>query len=174
MKKLLLCLTVLLCALLMAACTAPENSHDAHPTATELPVVTEAPAWTDAPMFTDAPVPTEVPVDAEAAETPAAFLVVTVANAVYEPIPLVEPGRYTITRGEMVNTIEVTSDSIAMYFSSCDNQDCVQQGVVSLENKDKRVLQNMIICLPNEVILELYTYDELLTAISGWQGGQTE
>ena len=32
----------------------------------------------------------------------------------------------------------------------------------------------MIICLPNEVILELYTYDELIAALPGWQEGQTE
>ena len=100
-----------------------------------------------------------------------AFLVVTVGNAVYEPIPLKEPGRYTVRRGDFVNTIEVTPESIRMAESSCDNQDCVEQGVVTLDNKSQRVLQNMIICLPNEVVLELYTYDELLERLPGWLEG---
>ena len=113
----------------------------------------------------------------QAAASPAkAYLVVQVAGAMYEPIPLYEEGRYTITRGDLVNTIEVTPESIRMYESSCDNQDCVEQGIVSLENKSKRVLQNMIICLPNEVVLELYTPEELtalLLEMAGYTGEET-
>ena len=89
---------------------------------------------------------------------------VTVAGQMYEPIPLYEEGRYTITRGDYVNTIAVTPTSVWMHESTCDNQDCVEQGVVSLENYQSRVLQNMIICLPNDVMLELYT-PEALTAM---------
>ena len=33
----------------------------------------------------------------------------------------------------------------------------MQQVEVTLENRDSRVLANMIICLPNEVILEVLT-----------------
>ena len=105
-----------------------------------------------------------------------AFLVVQVAGAMYEPIPLYEAGRYTIRRGDLVNVIEVTTDSIKMHESSCDNQDCVEQGTVTLENKSKRVLQNMIICLPNEVVLELYTPEEiaqLLLSLAGYTGEET-
>lgn len=102
-----------------------------------------------------------------------AYLVVQVAGQMYEPIPLYEEGRYTVTRGDYVNTIAVTPDSVRMHESSCDNQDCVEQGVVSLENKGTRVLQNMIICLPNEVVLELYTPEELtalLLEMAGYTG----
>lgn len=161
MKKLMLFLPVLLC-LLMAGCDVQKEFPAADPT--------EAPA-------TEAP---EAAADAgeEAAEEANAhanaYLVVTVANSVYEPIPLEEAGRYTVKRGDYVNIIEVTEDSVKMAESSCDNQDCVYQGTVSLENKDGRVLQNMIICLPNEVILELYTYDELQEALPGWLEGQAE
>ena len=136
---------------------------EADPTAT--PVVTEAPSATEAPAADAAA--TEAP----AAETTAnegldslnaeAYLVVSVAGMMYEPIPLVEEGRYSIRRGDLVNVIEVTPTSIKMHESSCDNQDCVEQGTVSLENYKQRVLQNMIICLPNEVVLELYTTEEL-------------
>ena len=147
----------------------------ADPTAT--PVVTEAPSATEAPAADAAA--TEAP----AAETTAnegldslnadAYLVVSVAGMMYEPIPLVEEGRYSIRRGDLVNVIEVTPTSIKMHESSCDNQDCVEQGTVSLENYKQRVLQNMIICLPNEVVLELYTPEEvaqLLRSLVGYTG----
>lgn len=141
-----------------------EADPTAAPVATDAP--TTAPKATAAPEGTADPAATADPASAgatpEVAKPPAAaYLVVTVAGAMYEPIPLYEEGRYTVTRGDLVNTIEVTPDSIRMYESSCDNQDCVEQGVVSLENRAKRVLQNMIICLPNEVVLELYTPEEL-------------
>ncbi len=136
---------------------------EADPTAT--PVVTEAPSATEAPAADAAA--TEAPA-AETTDTEGldslnadAYLVVSVAGMMYEPIPLVEEGRYSIRRGDLVNVIEVTPTSIKMHESSCDNQDCVEQGTVSLENYKQRVLQNMIICLPNEVVLELYTTEEL-------------
>ncbi len=93
------------------------------------------------------------------AET-SAYLVVTVAGETYMPIKLEEPGKYTITRGDMVNEIEVGKGSVKMHASTCDNQDCVLQGEVTLENRADRVLQNMILCLPHEVILELLTEEE--------------
>ena len=142
---------------------------EADPTAT--PVVTEVPAVTEAPSATEAPAADAAATEAPAAETTdtegldsrnaEAYLVVSVAGMMYEPIPLVEEGRYSIRRGDLVNVIEVTPTSIKMHESSCDNQDCVEQGTVSLENYKQRVLQNMIICLPNEVVLELYTTEEL-------------
>ena len=99
----------------------------------------------------------EVPAD----ENTKAYLLVEVAGTTYEPILLEEEGRYTITRGEMVNVIAATPDSIYMHSSTCDNQDCVIQGVVSLQNRADRVLQNVIVCLPNEVVLYLYTENEV-------------
>ena len=165
-----------------------EADPTATPVVTDAPVVTDEPAATGTPVVTDAPEATEAPADAQeptavpeaSAETtiaPAqAYLVVTVAGAMYEPIPLYQAGRYTITRGDLVNVIEVGKDSIMMYESSCDNQDCVQQGIVSLENRSQRVLQNMIICLPNEVVLELYTPEEvaqLLLSLVGYTGEET-
>ena len=93
-------------------------------------------------------------------EDTAAYLVITVAGETYQPIRLEEDGRYSVTRGEMVNVIEVTKDSVTMHSSTCDNQDCVLQGTVTLANRADRVLQNMILCLPNEVVLELLTEEE--------------
>ena len=99
-------------------------------------------------------------------ETPSvsAYLVVTVQGVLYEPLPLAGEGSFTIKQDEnTTNTIHVTPDSICMEHSTCDNQDCVDQGTVSLENMSSRVLGNMIICLPNEVVLELYTPETLLS-----------
>ena len=175
-KNLIVIATLALLIVLVAVAAAvlkPEinptlGTLEADPTAT--PVVTEAPAATDVPEAeaTAEPETTEAPAETgDAAEEgiPAmqaeAYLVVSVAGMMYEPIPLVEEGRYSIRRDDFVNVIEVTPTSIKMHESSCDNQDCVEQGVVSLENYKDRVLQNMIICLPNEVVLELYTTEEL-------------
>ena len=68
------------------------------------------------------------------------------------------------TRGaeKAENIIHLTPDGVYMESSTCENQDCIRQGRVTLENKDTRVLANMIICLPNQVAIELYTPEELL------------
>jgi len=150
MKKILMALCLLLCFAL-AGCDVLEELT---------PAVTDS----QTEQTTDAP--------ADSADHAGAYLVVTVANAVYEPIPLTEQGRFTVTRGEHVNVIEVTEDSVRMAESSCDNQDCIYQGTVTLENKKERVLQNMILCLPNEVILELYTYEELQQVMPDWLEAQ--
>lgn len=91
-----------------------------------------------------------------------AYLLVTVGGTLYEPIAIYEEGSYTIRQGEDTeNVIHVTPDSVTMESSTCDNQDCVLQGTVTLENMTERVLANMIICLPNEVTLELHTPETL-------------
>lgn len=149
MKKLLAALCALLC-LMLTGCELPDPAQvEAMLSATQAPSAGETPQ-----------------------EPVRAYLLVTVADRIYQPILLTEPGRYTVRRGECINVIEVTENSVRMAESTCDNQDCIYQGTVTLENKDSRVLQNMIICLPNEVILELYTYDELKAVLPGWQEGQ--
>jgi len=107
---------------------------------------------------------TDVP---EATATPdlsqvKAFLVVTVGDKTYQPIPLTEEGYYRLRHGDCINIVHVTPTSIDMHEANCDNQDCVEQGEVTLENKDTRILGNMIICLPNQVTLQLYSRDELM------------
>lgn len=46
-----------------------------------------------------------------------------------------------------------------MHSASCKNQDCVHQGDVTLDNYNNRVLNNWIICLPNQVTIELVAED---------------
>ena len=90
------------------------------------------------------------------------YLLVTAGSTTFEPILLVAEDVLTLTQDEAtVNTIHVTPDSIWMESSTCENQDCVEQGVVNADNRHARILGNMIICLPNRVQLELCDADEL-------------
>lgn len=73
---------------------------------------------------------------------------------------------------ETENVVHISSEGVYMEKSTCENQDCVNQGLVTLENRDTRVLYNMIVCLPNQVMLELYTYDEIMEML-GQTGNQT-
>ncbi len=164
-KKNLLVLGVIIALIAVVAVLAaviPQQrtiSENAPTLSTDAPVVpTEAPAATDAPAAAEAPAATIEPAKA--------YLLVSVQGGVYEPIPLTEEGSYTVKQGEdMANVIHVTPDSVWMESSTCDNQDCVLQGTVSLDNMHSRVLSNMIVCLPNQVVLELHTLDSLKTVL---------
>ena len=90
-----------------------------------------------------------------------AYLRVQVGDQVWEPIALADGDEYTISQPDgKTNVVHVSATGAVMHSSTCDNQSCVQQGEVTLENRDARVLSNMIICLPNEVILEILTPEE--------------
>lgn len=90
-----------------------------------------------------------------------AYLRVQVGDEVWAPIALADGDEYTITQPSgATNVVHVTATGAVMHSSTCDNQSCVKQGEVTLENRDSRVLSNMIICLPNEVILEVLTPGE--------------
>ena len=122
---------------------------------------TVAPAQTSGPEAQETQAAPSVSPEASQAPLADAYLLVSVAGVLYEPIAIYEEGEYTVRRGEMENGIHVTPNSVTMQSSTCDNQDCVLQGTVTLENMAERVLGNMIICLPNEVTLELYTPEGL-------------
>lgn len=68
---------------------------------------------------------------------------------------------------QALNVIHLTPDGVYMEDSTCKNHDCVGQGEVTLENISERILGNMIICLPNQVTLQLYTPEELLEMVKG-------
>ncbi len=120
---------------------------------------------------------TETPADAaEATPVPEvkAYLLLTVQGLTYQPIPLYEEHDYTIRQQDRENVIHVTPDSVCMKSSTCENQDCVQQGTVSLENYKDRILYNMVLCLPNQVYLELYTPEELMSLLAQWSAEDTQ
>lgn len=154
---------VLLIAVVALLSLIPQGQREVQVGSTIAAFETATPAPTETPASSEAPEATEAP--AETPETAKAYLLVTVAGVLYEPIAIYEEGEYTVRRGEHENVIHVTPDSVYMASSTCENQDCVLQGTVSLDNMAERVLGNMIICLPNEVTLELYTPEGLAQAI---------
>ena len=60
------------------------------------------------------------------------------------------------------NVLHITQNGFYMESSTCDNQDCVDQGEVTLENMSERVLMNMVICLPHQLSVELYSIEQLV------------
>ena len=142
----------------LTATDAPTELAISTPEAAVTPEITAAPEATAAPEVRDVP---EAPATPDLSQVKA-FLVVTVGDKTYQPIPLTEEGYYRFRHGDCINIVHVTPTSIDMHEANCDNQDCVEQGEVTLENKDTRILGNRIICLPNQVTLQLYSRDELM------------
>jgi hypothetical protein len=90
-----------------------------------------------------------------------AYLVLTMGDTRYKPLPLYKETAYRLRQQDgKENVFHVTRDSVYMESANCDNQNCIHQGTVTLGNRDARVLGNMIICLPNQVVLELITPKE--------------
>ena len=97
-------------------------------------------------------------------------MVSTAAQIGWLPLPEEEeyiyPLRQLLPDGtETENLIHLTPDGVYMEDSTCEGHDCVNQGIVTLENRDDRILSNMIICLPNQVMLQLFTPEEVLDMI---------
>lgn len=89
------------------------------------------------------------------------YLLVTTGSSVYSPIPLNADNAFRITRQDgSENVIHIGKNRFYMESSNCDNQNCVQQGEVTLDNREQRLLFNMVICLPHELQLELLTRTE--------------
>ena len=121
------------------------------------------------PAETAQPEPTEAPKPARGY-----VLVTTAAQSGWLPLPeegeVSYPLRQLLPDGtEAVNTIHLTPEGVYMEDSTCQGHDCVQQGEVTLDNRNERILGNMIICLPNQVTLQLYTPEELLEMMKGQQ-----
>ena len=94
-------------------------------------------------------------------------LVSTASQAGWLPLPeegeVSYPLRQLLPDGtEAENIIHLTPEGVYMEDSTCEGHDCVDQGVVTIENRKDRILGNMIICLPNQVTLQLLTPDEVL------------
>ncbi len=94
--------------------------------------------------------------------TPAkCYLLVTVGDVIFEPYPLLEEKDFPIIQVDSrENVVRITPNGFYMASGTCSNQECVHQGMVTLENRDLRILGNQVICLPNQVMLELLTPDE--------------
>lgn len=99
-------------------------------------------------------------------------LVTTATQSGWLPLPeegeVSYPIRQVLPDGtEAENVIHLTPEGVYMEDSTCANHDCIQQGIVTLENREERILSNMIICLPNQVSLQLFTSEEVLQMVQG-------
>ena len=71
-------------------------------------------------------------------------------------IPLTKPQSVTIRQENgAVNVVTVTEGGVYMQSSTCDNQVCVDTGMVSRENWEFKPSGAFIVCLPNRVSVEL-------------------
>ena len=137
----------------------------AAPAETQALADTEAPAETAAPAATEAPAETEAPKQADVAGPMPApqtgevrgYVVITVGNRQYgDPIPMDRDKVITIRQSDgKENKVHITPEKVYMEHSTCENQDCVGQGEITLDNYRTRILSTYVICLPNAVTIEM-------------------
>ena len=74
----------------------------------------------------------------------------------YQEVALNEDQVIEVGQGSgVVNHIEVKDGAIRMMDSTCPDKQCVYQGEMSMENYERRGLRQWIVCLPNQVTVEL-------------------
>ena len=157
---------------------APEAT--ATPETTEAPEATAAPETTEAPEATatlettEAPEATAEPTDApqsanmvgpmmpKQTEKVRGYVVITVAGRQYgDPIPMDRDKIITIKQDNGdINKIHITPEYVVMESSTCENQDCIGEGEVNVNTYKDRILSTYIICLPNQVTIEMVPADE--------------
>lgn len=84
------------------------------------------------------------------------MVIITLDGREYARVPLSSPQTVTIAQDNgQVNVVEISERGAVMASSTCDNQQCVHMGAVTLDNWEFRPNQTFIICLPNRVTVEL-------------------
>ena len=144
------------------ASAEPTDSPKATPEPTAVPKET-APAEataepTEAPQSANMMGPMPVPQTEEVK----GHVIITVGGRQYgDPIPMDRDKIITIRQenGE-INKIRITPDSVDMEYSTCENQDCIGEGTITLDNYNERILGTWIICLPNQVTIEMVPADK--------------
>ena len=93
----------------------------------------------------------------------------------WRPVP--ERGEYAYPLEQILpdgthalNVVHVSAEGVYMESSTCRNQDCVEQGTVTFDNLSTRILGRFIICLPNQVMLELFTPEEAAAVLAADRG----
>lgn len=144
---------------------APEATEAAQtPEATAEPAATDAPAATEAPEATDAPQSANMvgPMMPKQTEKVRGHVVITVAGRQYgDPIPMDRDKIITVKQENgAINRIHITPEYVEMESSTCENQDCIGEGEVNVNTYKDRILSTYIICLPNQVTIEMVPADE--------------
>lgn len=86
------------------------------------------------------------------------------------PLPLEGEYRKTIRQiaddnTESINVLHLTPNGFRMEDANCEGHDCINEGEVTLENREERVLWNMVVCLPHQLVAELITREEALSML---------
>lgn len=144
---------------------APEATEAAQtPETTAEPAATEAPAATEVPEATDAPQSANMvgPMMPKQTEKVRGHVVITVAGRQYgDPIPMDRDKIITVKQENgAINRIHITPEYVEMESSTCENQDCIGEGEVNVNTYKDRILSTYIICLPNQVTIEMVPADE--------------
>lgn len=144
---------------------APEAPEAAQtPEATAEPAATEVPAATEAPEATDAPQSANMvgPMMPKQTEKVRGHVIITVAGRQYgDPIPMDRDKIITVKQENgAINRIHITPEYVEMESSTCENQDCIGEGEVNVNTYKDRILSTYIICLPNQVTIEMVPADE--------------
>lgn len=144
------------------ATDAPEAAQT--PEATAEPAATEEPVATEAPETTDAPQSANMvgPMMPKQTEKVRGHVVITVAGRQYgDPIPMDRDKIITVKQENgAINRIHITPEYVEMESSTCENQDCIGEGEVNVNTYKDRILSTYIICLPNQVTIEMVPADE--------------
>ena len=148
----------------------PVPEATAEPEATDAPEVTIEPETTEAPEATAEPETTAAPESANMVgpmmprqtEKVRGYVVITVAGRQYgDPIPMDRDKIITIKQDNGdINKIHITPEYVVMESSTCENQDCIGEGEVNVNTYKDRILSTYIICLPNQVTIEMVPADE--------------
>ena len=132
------------------------------PEATAEPQPTEAPEITAEPTAAPESANMVGPVMPKQTDKVRGYVVITVAGRQYgDPIPMDRDKIITIKQdnGE-INKIHITPEYVVMESSTCENQDCIGEGEVNVNTYKDRILSTYIICLPNQVTIEMVPADE--------------
>ena len=136
------------------------------PAETATPETDKAPEATEVPTVEPTVVPTQEaamvgPMPPKKAETVRGYVVLTVGGRQYgDPIPMDRDKIITLKQDDgKLNKVHITPETVYMEFSTCENQDCVGQGEVHVDTYKDRILGTYIICLPNNVSIEMVPAD---------------
>ena len=125
---------------------------------------TDAPEAAQTPETTDAPQSANMvgPMMPKQTEKVRGHVVITVAGRQYgDPIPMDRDKIITVKQENgAINRIHITPEYVEMESSTCENQDCIGEGEVNVNTYKDRILSTYIICLPNQVTIEMVPADE--------------
>ena len=92
-------------------------------------------------------------------------------------LPLPEEGEVTQAivqkqedGSEWRNVIRMTPEGFCMIEADCEGHDCIEEGEVTLDNMQDRLLWNMVICAPHKLTLYLYTPEQAVAQSKKWLG----